>query len=253
MFFIGKEFSLSSLRVIHLPFILFLTINCLGCATGRPWDSSRWAMDNPGYAEKYSKPYEKGKLESIPRRLKQMSDARFNAKRGGLTIGSGLGPNPFAIGAEIGGSIYETSWTSTNFSLAGLGLATDDGGLYGGFKIAQRIQTPSRLAPFVGAGLFVGSFNNSVSAENDGIDNNSNMFIDEPGEEKDNSKLLLTIYPEVGVHYWLTSEARLTMSAQYHLNPNGRDEDFSFIGISLGFFLNSDDDGDDGYTFEDEE
>ncbi len=205
----------------------------------RPWDSSRWAMDIPEYKEKYEKPYDNGKLESVPRRIKQMSDARFNHNRDGVRFGTGLGTKRLAIGAELGISHYEVPWSSTEASFKGMLLEGDYGGLVG-LKISQRIQMPTRLSPFAGIGIFGAFSSTEESATHDGIDNDNDLFIDESGETKDVMKGLLTIYPEVGIQYWITSSSRLSLSTQYHFNANGRDEDFFYTGIALSFYTDPD-------------
>ncbi len=225
-------------QVSFVLFVLFLWVSCCGCAT-HPWDSSRWAMDIPEYKEKYDKPYEKGKLESLPRRIKQMSDARFNHDRTGISFGTGLGVDPIALGGELGISHYAVPWSSTEISLKGILLEGDYGGLLG-LKIGQRIQAPTRLSPFVGIGIFAAASSTEEPATNDGIDNNGNLFVDEPGERKEVNKGLLTIYPEAGIQYWIDSSSRFTLSTQYHFNANGRDEDFLYTGISLTFFTDPD-------------
>jgi hypothetical protein len=44
---------------------------------------------------------------------------------------------------------------------------------------------------------------------------------------------IASVYPEVGIHFWLTGSTRLTAGAQYHVTPQGRDDDFWFFGLSL--------------------
>jgi hypothetical protein len=68
-----------------------------------------------------------------------------------------------------------------------------------------------------------------------GITTTTDQSIDELGEEEDVGKFFASVYPEVGAHFWLNGKTRLTASAQYHLTTAGRDDDFLFLGLSVGF------------------
>ena len=74
-----------------------------------------------------------------------------------------------------------------------------------------------------------------VIADNDGIDNNDNRVVDEMGELDDRLAGFVSIYPELGVHAWLTPKWRLTGSVSYHLSTEGRDNDFVFFGVSMSW------------------
>jgi hypothetical protein len=116
--------------------------------------------------------------------------------------------------------------------------AADD--IFGGVNAGVRLQVPSRVAPFVGVGGFVGYSRERTDASDDLIDNDDDGSIDELGEEKTRSDGgFVSIYPEVGVHVWLNSSTRLTASAAYNITTEGRDHDFWFIGIGLSFLLRS--------------
>lgn len=196
-------------------------------------------MDIPEYQEKYSKPYEKGTIDRLPRKLKQMSDARFNKDRHGISVGGVIGTDPAAFGAEIGHSYYPVPWTSIDTSLTG--FAVEGGfGWMTGFKIGQRFHSPSRFSPFVGYGFSGGVNSRKVLADNDGRDNDDDIFIDEPGEKDDLQRGIFTVYPEVGLQYWLNSSARLSLSSQYHFNSDGRDQDFLVTGLSVSFYSKPD-------------
>ena len=60
-----------------------------------------------------------------------------------------------------------------------------------------------------------------MSATNDGVDNNNNGQVDEWGETDEViSDVLLSIYPEIGVHLWAGDHMRLTVSGKYHVTRN---------------------------------
>lgn len=189
-------------------------------------------MDDYDYHAKYSRPYEEG--EKIPRMAKQMIDARHVAGKSGVSLNVAASDRPAAVGADIGGFHYPVAWFEERASLAGL-LTTGPGDGFVGATGGFRVQSPTRLAPFVGIGGFAGSDSYEVDAESDFIDNDNDLFVDEPGEVRDESRLLAAVYPEVGAHFWLTSQLRLTGSASYYMTTRGRDEDFWFIGVGLGW------------------
>ncbi|MFN6334064.1 MAG: hypothetical protein ACK45A_20065, partial [Planctomyces sp.] len=56
---------------------------------------------------------------------------------------------------------------------------------------------------------------------------------DEDGETAKHSKLYAAVYPEVGVSWWLSSRSRATLSVQHHFSTSGRDEDYTFFGLTL--------------------
>ncbi|MBP89422.1 MAG: hypothetical protein CMJ64_22375 [Planctomycetaceae bacterium] len=97
-------------------------------------------------------------------------------------------------------------------------------------------QTPTRLAPFVGVGALAAGGERDVS--DDGLDNDNNLLVDEPNE--DLSEYFASVYPEVGVHYWLTPRVRLTAGAAYQVTSTGRDDDQWTFGIGLSLLSPSD-------------
>lgn len=193
-------------------------------------------MDDPDYAEKYSRPYGEDKSA---RMLKQMVDARHLKDKGGWTLGAGAGGSPATVGATIGGFYYPTSWSELNYSVTGMaGTGAHDWFL--GPEVGLRIQTPTRVAPFVGVGGFLGINRYFEKAENDNVDNDNDGFTDEPGEEDDAYKAITAVYPEVGIHAWLSGKTRLTASGRYYVTEEGRDDDFWYLGLSLSWLIGND-------------
>ena len=97
----------------------------------------------------------------------------------------------------------------------------------------MRAQTPSRLAPFAGIGVFNGLSHEEVAAESDGQDNDDDMFTDEPGETDERAEYLGAVYPELGVHYWLSSRWRLSGLSRYYITTDGRNTDYWTVGIGV--------------------
>jgi len=215
---------------------MLLTVSLYGCSN---WPlSSRWAMDDPDYADKYSQPYGEDKAF---RMLKQLVDARHVDGKTGWTLGAGAGGSPATAGASFGGFCFPTHWSEFNYSLTGL-AGTGAADWFIGPEVGVRIQTPTRVAPFAGVGGFLGINRFYENAENDGIDNDDNGFVDEPGEDEDGYKAFAAVYPEVGIHAWLNGTTRLTLSSRYYVTEEGRADDFWYTGISLSWVVGDDHD-----------
>ena len=201
---------------------------CAGLGT------SRWAMDDAVYEEKYDEPYNGDDVDKAQRMMKQAIDARHVADRSGVYVGGAASDEPFALGAELGAFHYFGSFLETRGGIKGLaGTAEKDWFLGGDFGL--RLQAPSRLTPFVGVGTFLGGNKHSVLAEDDHLDNDDDLSVDERGEREDVYSFLASVYPELGVHFWINGKTRLTAGAQYHLTTQGRSNDFWFFGVSLSF------------------
>ncbi|MFP6765656.1 MAG: hypothetical protein VB858_18650 [Planctomycetaceae bacterium] len=203
-------------------------------------------MDDADYAEKYAQAY--GDDKPV-RMLKQLVDARHVDGKSGWTLGTGAGGSPATLGASAGGFCFPTHWSEVNYSLTGLaGTGATD--WFIGPEAGVRIQTPTRVAPFVGAGGFLGINRFYENADRDGIDNDDNGFVDEPGEQEKSYKTFAAVYPEAGIHAWLNGTTRLTASGRYYVTEEGRDDDFWYAGVSLSWVISNDhgsnDHGSDG-------
>ncbi len=218
--------SNSVLLAFSLSTIMSGLTGCAGIGT------SRWAMDDEVYADRYDKPYSTNDGKKIARMMKQAVDARHVADKGGYYLGASAADDPFALGSEIGAFQYFGSMVEGRAGLKGLlGTAEKDWFLGGDFGL--RLQAPTRLAPFVGVGTFIGGNQRQELAINDHIDNDGDLSVDERGERKSVNDFMASIYPELGMHFWVNSQARLTAGAQYHLTTQGRSDDFWFFGLSL--------------------
>lgn len=215
-------------QVLFAGFLLFAA----GCADLL---KSRYAMDDPVYAAKYSE----GAKKSEPlKKFKQAIDARHVEGLGGLYIGGGSqwrdDYQAALAGAELGSEGYATSWTSGRAAIAAYAGSED---WYAGTDLGMRLQIPTRIAPFVGLGTFNGLSTARVDATRDGRDNDDDGFADEWGEKKTKfDGWLSTIYPEVGVHFWPVGQARLTGYARYLITSDGRDSDDWLAGVQFTAF-----------------
>jgi hypothetical protein len=185
---------------------------------------SRWARDDPDYAAKY--PHH---TDNVARMTKQAIDARHVKGKWGPYAGLAGRFEPFAFGGEAGAFHYPTSYLEYRGSMSGLLYENDTpvtGGLFGG----ARLQTPTRLAPFVGLGAY-GGFTPEFITNDDGHDNDNDGFVDEAGEEN-RRDAVFAVVPEAGVHFWLTPQWRLTGGLSYLVTTDGGD-DFLLSTISL--------------------
>ena len=119
-----------------------------GCALPTGILRSRWAMEDFEYSEKYADGAEQGDLVG---KLKQAADARFQEGASGMFVSTGYAKRKevedglFAI--DLGSEAYFTSYLTGRASLMGM---VNDEDWYTGVDTGLRLQTPSRLAPFVG-------------------------------------------------------------------------------------------------------
>jgi hypothetical protein len=198
-----------------LPFLILLLTSCAG---------SRWAKDDPDYAAKY--PRHTG---DVGRTIKQAVDARHIAQKGGA-YGTVHGRDePTAMGAEGGLFRYPTPWLEGRVGLAGL-IYEGDAPASAGLIAGARVQTPTRLAPFVGIGAYAGT-GPDMDPTHDGIDNDLDFDVDEYDEAEDD--FVFAMFPEAGCHFWLTPGWRITGSASYYITGNGAEDNFLTIGVSL--------------------
>ena len=164
--------------------------------------------------------------------------ARFVAGKSGTQTGAVFLADPFYAGGELGVFGYSQPWLSGHLSLAA--LAADDRWT-AGVDFGTRAEIPARISPIDGLGVYTGYREQQVDAHNDGLDNDDDDRIDEWGEQKSEIEdAMAAVYPEVGLHAWLTSQWRITGSARYYITTNGRQHDAWVFGVSLGCLFGSD-------------
>jgi hypothetical protein len=210
-----------------------LAVMALSC--GCSLLKSRYAMDDPVYAEKYEDGAERGDLLG---KAKQALDARHTDGLGGLYLGGGAQINPRSEspmgGVELGMEGYATNWMTGRGALS-LFVGEDD--YYGGIDAGIRIQPPTRVAPFLGIGTFHGASRRVENADDDWIDNDDDGWIDEPGENKKSfDGWLSSVYPEIGAHFWMNGSWRLTGYGRYLITTEGRNQDDWLLGLQLTGF-----------------
>jgi hypothetical protein len=209
-------------RRILLTLLFSLTLTGSGCF------SSKWAMRDPDYARKYGKPYPTSKRDKWHRMGKQVIDARHLEDQGGVFAKGAYSENPIAGLMEAGAFWYGRPWVSLH---AGLSVLLGEHDIVGfpGLDLGLRFQSPSRFAPFVGAGIY-----SDVSEAVFG-DHDDEFEFEELHEHDRHRDVFAAVYPEAGFHYWLTSGLRLTGSAGYYFSSGGRDQDFLMLGLTFGY------------------
>jgi len=163
----------------------------------------------------------------------------FDYEGRGIYIGGAARSEAGIVGGEIGGFLQTSRWLSCRGSLAFLAAEDISEDVFGGLNLGFRINVPFRISPFVGLGGFVGYNRESVLAEDDFKDNDEDGSVDERGETKrvlDDT--VGALYPEVGVHLWLSENVRVTGGAAYYITTEGRRDDFWFYGLSIAFRFN---------------
>jgi len=188
-------------------------------------------MKDPDYAAKY--PRHSG---NVLKMAKQAVDARHLAQRKGSYLGGTFEPEANAIGGEIGYSYYLEPWLEQQIALAGL-YSDDLHDAYIGGKLGYRVQSPSRVAPFVGLGGFAGLFHKGTPYDTLYVvgaavsDDPDYHYDHDPGD--DGLHPMLAVYPEVGVHFWLNEKFRLTASGSYHISTEGRKFDYYLFNFGI--------------------
>jgi hypothetical protein len=144
-------------------------------------------------------------------------------------------PDPAVVGAEIAAAHAYGDYLSARVGFEVLASETPLY-LFGGATAGARLTLPWRLAPFVGVGGFIGWWDAQVRAEADLVDNDWDGVVDEIGETKDVIvDGVIVVYPEVGIHLWLTDSMCLTLSGRYHVTTAGRAHDawLATVGLSV--------------------
>lgn len=186
-------------------------------------------MDHADYQQKYDRPYSDNPLSKWSRMAKQMLDARHVSDDSGYYVG-GAGSNfrqNAAGGAEVGVTNYSTPWLSSKLALAGQ-FNSGARNAFAGVNSAVHVSTPTRVAPFIGAGLFGGVDVASVINTLGNDDEDDDV-------ETTKTEFLGAVYPEAGVHVWLNGRTRLSASASYWVTTAGRQDDFWYYGLGLTF------------------
>lgn len=155
------------------------------------------------------------------------------------------------------GFYFETGWRSSEpdavvVLLGATGYVSDNVSLKGGFTlfdadhldhtllgidIGARLNFGKEIAPFLGFGFFYGEAREDVEARDDNIDNDGDGSVDERGEMK--SKRLDSmgaVYPEVGIHLWVSDNVRITGSGKYFITTKDEVDNYWIGAIAISVF-----------------
>ncbi|MBU1172749.1 MAG: hypothetical protein KKD44_24590 [Proteobacteria bacterium] len=156
----------------------------------------------------------------------------------GIYIELGAGNDPDVMGGEIGMFGYTSDHLSLRGGIAFLASERFDdvfSGASAGFRL-NLFAPKARVSPFIGMGIFAGYTKEEEPAEDDGLDNDDDGTIDESGEKKEIIENVIgTIYPEAGLHIWVSPSSRLTFSNKYNFTSEGRENDFWIYNIGFAF------------------
>jgi len=150
----------------------------------------------------------------------------------GIYVGGGGATDPVTGGGEVGIFTYPYSWLESHAGALVL-AGTGEQNLFAGATAGVRVQTPSRVAPYVGGGAFLGMTASEI------INSSGNDDDDFPPPEledtEDKNEFIAGVFPEAGVHYWLTPSLRLSAGASYYVTTAGRDADFWYYGGGFSY------------------
>lgn len=158
----------------------------------------------------------------------------------GFYAGGGARLDPLAGTGALGLFHYPTSWLSWRAGLAGATFSNSDERLIaGGAELGLRVQTPTQLAPFVGVGTFLGwqeqkTTTTTVSEESFW------GFHSTQTTTKTKTKGLATVYPEVGVIFWVSPHVYLATRAAYNFTSLRHDKESWMLGLELGLGMKPD-------------
>ena len=214
------------LRYLILLMMIWLASNA-GCSL-----RSRYALDDPVYASKYQEGAEKSDLAG---KLKQAIDARHTKELSGLFASGGVQVRPRfgdTFGSiELGREVYIQNYLTNRISASGL---AGNGSGFVGLDVGTRLQSPTRLAPFVGVGGNAGiSIRDFISIATDRSDSEQSFISPEPSRTVSG---FAAVYPEVGAHFWLNGRLRLSGFGRYLVTTEGREFDDWLIGFQIALF-----------------
>ena len=217
----------STLAPFLILMLLTLSVGCRG--------TSKYGMDHAAYVEKYDRSYEPG--EKLWRMGKQMVDARHVAGQTGgtATVSGGASGKAGGLGGEIGMVHFHNPWVSTNLGVNGMLTVTGGNGFaLLGVRGGGRIQPPTRLAPYIGAGGYMGIGPSTKPCPLDHVDTGPFPSTTSSHPDCDNiftTQAIAAVYPEAGVHWWATGRIGVSAGSQYWLTSEG--DGFWYHGLTL--------------------
>ncbi len=146
--------------------------------------------------------------------------------------------DPDSIGGSIGVSVDASDYFTWNGGLTYL-ASEHSSDVFGGLSLGMRTRaTKYPVMPFVGFGVFSGITKETVSADDDGIDNNGDGEIDEVGEEDEIiDDVLCSFYPEVGLNVMLSKNSGMMVLAKHHFTSEGAKYKFWMYSMVFSIYF----------------
>jgi hypothetical protein len=149
----------------------------------------------------------------------------------------GFGNDPSTLGGEMG--LFMLS-NEVLMMKGGLGFLLSENfkDVFVGTHLGMRLCVPGKISPFIGVGVFGGYTKKEFNADDDGIDNDGDGKIDEPGEkDTEIDDVIGTFYPEAGINIWSSPTSCLTLSGKYNYTSKGRENDFWSFNFGFMFLF----------------
>ena len=148
------------------------------------------------------------------------------------TVEAWAEPGPEARIAGLDAGIV--SCTARYFAVkAGVSYYGYDGDVFQGVTGSVRLQAGTVLIPYVGAGLLAGLASLDESAADDGVDNDGDGNVDEPGEEIEIQDASAFLFPEVGLRFAPGRTFGLSITARRYYGREFTGEVIYGIGVTL--------------------
>jgi hypothetical protein len=214
--------------MLFFRWAIVLVVVCFSCAGCNL--RSRWALDDPVYSKKYAEA-----RQSPLRKVKQAIDARHVEGGAGVYVagGSSFGSLTTTSGS-LGGFKFPTEWQEVYGGLTSV-HGTVDGDSFGGVELGIRVQSPSRVAPFVGiGGVAAPPWGEIALWTINALLNDDDCTLCEQKHDAEDVDGFAAFFPEIGAHVWINHKIRLSAFARYYFADEG--DEFSFAGVSLSFF-----------------
>ena len=206
----------------HHLLLAFALVAAAGC------HGSRWAKRDADYRHKYPE-----HTTVLTKTIKQSIDARHVRDKSGAYVSLAGREAPFAGGFDVGKFRYTEPWLEQRIGFSGLVHEAGKRPVSAGVLASSRVQTPSRLAPFVGVGGYLGWAGGSMREERltDDDDDLATQLIFDTKHE-----FVVAAFPEVGAHFWIDHRRRVTVSASYWFTNQDYNEDFLFFSVGFSWF-----------------
>lgn len=163
-----------------------------------------------------------------------LAEPEFDAPVCYAEIGGGGDPDALWASAGVEGCVSDFCSMYAGLFLAGAeDIADKSNDFFSGLVLGVRLSLPCRISPYVGGGVTAGWGRYYERADEDGRDNDDDDLIDESGEEKKSYEMINSVFPEAGIHFWLSDTSRVTLNGRYHFTTEGDDHDYWTANVGI--------------------